>query len=173
MTGDLQLMLLNLSSAANVVLLFVMLSEQVQTYQISTMTVSQRNALARTWIEEGNANSNLNQLSPAAEAPENNDNDSGSSNDGNDEPQKDVLETWMIMVSLQQRLALHQDTAKSVAGCNRSLLDDLASCVSLSSQLHALRTEEVCLWWYSCHFKADLECCQRWYWLHGVPAGVL
>lgn len=76
------------------------LAAQVQTYQISTMTVSQRNALARTWMEEGNHNnnSNLNQLPSTADAAEGGENDSSSSNDGNDEPQKDVLETWMIMV---------------------------------------------------------------------------
>eukprot|EP00878_Enallax_costatus_P000820 GHUV01000946.1.p1 GENE.GHUV01000946.1~~GHUV01000946.1.p1 ORF type:complete len:1662 (+),score=542.75 GHUV01000946.1:226-5211(+) len=106
----------------------------VQTYQISTMTVSQRNALARTWIEEGNGHSsNLNQLSPAAEAVEGGDNDSSSSNDGNDEPQKDVLETWMIMefcekgsldrAVTRKRFIRKEDGQPEMIGIYKALLD--------------------------------------------------
>lgn len=87
------------------------------------MTVSQRNALARAWIEEGNTNSsNLNQLPPAAEAAEGGDGDSSSSNDGNDEPQKDVLETWMIMVRPSWAVLMVLQYHMSALNCYHILL---------------------------------------------------
>lgn len=78
---------------------------QVQTYHISTMTVSQRNALANSWLEEqvreagstGSGKVKRNDCSKAGttvgETEEYNDSSS-------DDEQKDPVETWMLMVSM-------------------------------------------------------------------------
>lgn len=77
---------------------------QVQTYHISTMTISQRKALASAWLQEGNSSSN--NLAPGqmmgsarSDLPEVEESDaSTSSTRSSVAEQKDVLETWMLMV---------------------------------------------------------------------------
>lgn len=109
------------------------------------MTVSQRNALARTWIEEGNNNtSSLNQLPPAAEAGEGGDNDSSSSNDGNDEPQKDVLETWMIMVGgMHKHCVVSRQYGQPAVQCAGSATGVLSAGFSVCTRVLACKQQGV------------------------------
>lgn len=82
---------------------------QVQTYHISTMTVSQRNALANSWLEEqereggstggGKARRNSRSKAGTALGETEDYNDSSS-----DDVQKDPVETWMLMVSTEGQL---------------------------------------------------------------------
>eukprot|EP00879_Flechtneria_rotunda_P007950 GHRR01008329.1.p1 GENE.GHRR01008329.1~~GHRR01008329.1.p1 ORF type:complete len:1448 (+),score=551.05 GHRR01008329.1:1287-5630(+) len=112
----------------------------VHTYHISTMTITQRNALARTWLAEadcGSAGGRASSIGGGRDAANDlevagSDSSETSSNSSFD-VQKDILETWMLMEfcekgSLERAIGLgrfirRQDQKPEMIGIYKALLD--------------------------------------------------
>ncbi|KAF6265892.1 hypothetical protein COO60DRAFT_768059 [Scenedesmus sp. NREL 46B-D3] len=107
----------------------------VQSYHISTMTVSERNALARGCLGTEPATSALDKRSPQPSAQQGEDDDAGASgsNHSSDNEPRDVLETWMIMEfcekgSLERavsrgKFVRREDRQPEMIGVYKALLD--------------------------------------------------
>ncbi|WIA11808.1 hypothetical protein OEZ85_011900 [Tetradesmus obliquus] len=109
----------------------------VQSYHISTMTVSERNALAKGWLGAEASTSAAPKQSPkpssSAQQGGDDDADSSGSNHSSDNEQRDVLETWIIMEfcekgSLERavsrgKLVRREDRQPEMIGIYKALLD--------------------------------------------------
>ncbi|WIA31940.1 hypothetical protein OEZ86_002799 [Tetradesmus obliquus] len=109
----------------------------VQSYHISTMTVSERNALAKGWLgaEAGTSPAPKQSPKPSSSAQQggDDDEDSSGSNHSSDNEQRDVLETWIIMEfcekgSLERavsrgKFVRREDRQPEMIGVYKALLD--------------------------------------------------
>eukprot|EP00883_Tetradesmus_obliquus_P005433 jgi/Sobl393_1/1585/SZX64196.1 len=109
----------------------------VQSYHISTMTVSERNALAKGWLgaDAGTSPAPKQSPKPSSSAQQGGDDyaDSSGSNHSSDNEQRDVLETWIIMEfcekgSLERavsrgKFVRREDRQPEMIGVYKALLD--------------------------------------------------